>query len=383
MGIVKGSYDLIHERGIPLSPRTLIKVGVLAVVLVIVFFVPFYPFSVGGDFQLLPVNQLGIRAQVTSDIKEVFVEEGDWVKEGDPLVMLLGRDQMRRQESLKASLDEAHSRLKLLEKGPKPEEVARAEQAARTAETAYQYSTREADRAEKMYADKAISEQDYQAALQRRDVDREELALAKKNLSLVKSGAREEEIEAVKAEIRRLEVDLAHADEDVKLTTLVSPIEGRIITPGLKEKIGQRLAEGDLFAVIENARTIIAEIKVPEEDIGAVAVGASVKFKLWAYPAEVLKGKVVAIAPVAFEQSRGRVEQRTLSEREMLYETQGTFREQGKVVRVLSELSNEHGRLKTDMTGYAKIQSGNRTLAGAFLGWIERFFRVEVWSWIP
>ncbi|HOC39131.1 MAG TPA: HlyD family efflux transporter periplasmic adaptor subunit, partial [Thermodesulfobacteriota bacterium] len=128
---------------------------------------------------------------------------------------------------------------------------------------------------------------------------------------------------------------------------------------------------------------IIAEIKVPEEDIGAVAVGASVKFKLWAYPAEVLKGKVVAIAPVAFEQSRGRVEQRTLSEREMLYETQGTFREQGKVVRVLSELSNEHGRLKTDMTGYAKIQSGNRTLAGAFLGWIERFFRVEVWSWIP
>ncbi|HNR12300.1 MAG TPA: hypothetical protein PKM59_03185, partial [Thermodesulfobacteriota bacterium] len=265
MGIVKGSYDLIHERGIPLSPRTLIKVGVLAVVLVIVFFVPFYPFSVGGDFQLLPVNQLGIRAQVTSDIKEVFVEEGDWVKEGDPLVMLLGRDQMRRQESLKASLDEAHSRLKLLEKGPKPEEVARAEQAARTAETAYQYSTREADRAEKMYADKAISEQDYQAALQRRDVDREELALAKKNLSLVKSGAREEEIEAVKAEIRRLEVDLAHADEDVKLTTLVSPIEGRIITPGLKEKIGQRLAEGDLFAVIENARTIIAEIKVPEE----------------------------------------------------------------------------------------------------------------------
>lgn len=371
-----------NERGAPLSPRTMVKLGILAFIAVVALFIPFYPFTVGGDFKLLPVKQLGVRAQVASDIKEVLVIEGEWVKAGQTLAILVGRDQERRVGELKATLDEARARLALLEKGPKPEEVSRAEQAAKTAVTDYEYSKRESDRAEKMYKDKAISEQDYQAALRRRDVDREELVFAERNLELVKSGARQEEVDAIKAEIRRLEVDLAHAQEDVKLTTLVSPIEGRIITPGLAAKIGQRLVEGDLFAVIEDSRTIIAEIEVPEEDVGEVTIGAKVTLKLWTYSDDALEGTVAEVAPVAFERSRGRVEQRTLSEREMLYE-QEPLREQGKVVRVLTELPNTDNRLKTDMTGYAKIASGHKTLAAAFLGWVVRFVQVEVWSWIP
>jgi len=261
--------------------------------------------------------------------------------------------------------------------------VARAEQAVKAAATAYEYSKRNAERAEKMYKDKAISEQDYENALRQRDLDREEHILAQKNLELVSSGAREEEIDAVKAEIRRLEVDLAHAQEDVNLTTLVSPIKGQVISPGLQEKVGQLLTEGELFCVIENASTIVAEIEVPQEDIGQVEIGAPVKLKLWSFPEQVFHGTVTEIAPVAYERSRGRIELRTLSEREMLYEPGAPVREQGTVVRVLTELPNEDTRLKTDMTGYAKIESGHTTIAGAFFGWLIRFFRVEVWSWIP
>ena len=123
-------------------------------------------------------------------------------------------------------------------------------------------------------------------------------------------------------------------------------------------------------------------VNVPE-DIGLVEIGASVKLKLWAFPDQVLHATVTEIAPVAYERSRGRVEQRTLSERELLYERASPLREQGKVVRVLTELLNENNRLKTDMTGYAKIESGRTTVAGAFFRWLIRFFRVEVWSWIP
>ena len=380
---IKVRNIISNEAGAPLSPRKLVKIGILLVVLVVVFFVPFYPFSVSGEFQLIPVKQLGVRAQVASDIKEVLVQEGDWVKEGQALAIFLGRDQERRVEELKAALDEARARLKLLEGGARKEEIARAEQAVKSAETAYEYSQRDAVRAEKMYKDKAISEQDYDNALRRRDVDHEELILAQKNLELVKSGARDAEIEALEAEIRRLEVDYVHAQDDVKLTTLVSPIEGRVITPDLREKVGQRLQEGDLFAVVEDARTIIAEIELPQEDISEVIIGAPVKLKLWAYPDRVIKASVSTIAPVAYERSRGRVEQRALTEREMLYERERPAREQGKVVRVLTEIANEDNGLRTDMTGYAKIASGRKTLASAFFGWVARFFRVEVWSWIP
>lgn len=114
-----------------------------------------------------------------------------------------------------------------------------------------------------------------------------------------------------------------------------------------------------------------------------MAIGAAVKLKLWAYPHRIIEGTVTTITPVAYERSRGRIEQRALTEREMLYDGERAVREQGKVVRVLTAISNDDAGLRTDMTGYAKIASGRKTLASAFLGWLARFFRVEVWSWIP
>lgn len=111
-----------------------------------------------------------------------------------------------------------------------------------------------------MFKKKAVSEEDYDNALRQRDLDQERFEFAKKNLELVKSGARDEEIEAIEAGIRRLEVNLAHAKKDLQLTTLVSPADGRIITSYLSQTVGQYLSVGDLFAVVEDARTIIAEI---------------------------------------------------------------------------------------------------------------------------
>jgi hypothetical protein len=137
-----------------------------------------------------------------------------------------------------------------------------------------------------------------------------------------------------------------------------------------------------LFAVVEDAHKIIAEIEVPEEDIAEVRIGSKVTLKPWGYPTKAFKGEVVEIAPVAYEKSIERVE-RTLTERELLYGRDQIIREEGQVVRVISELSNEDGFLKTDMTGYAKIDCENKIVAVAFTRWLVRFIMIEVWSWIP
>jgi multidrug resistance efflux pump len=360
--------------------RLLVRFGLLIVV-IIVALLP-YPFMVGGDFRVLPVNQIGIRSQVTGEIEAVFVTEGERVEKGDPLVKLTGRDQRKRVESTKAALDETQARLDLLRKGPKPEAIARAEQEVQTAAKSLKYSTMQADRYAKLVKDNAASVQSYENALKIRDLDQERLELAKRNLELVKSGAREEEIEALEAEVRRLQVELSHAEEDLKYTVLNSPIDGRIITPNLSQKVGQILLEGDMFAVVENAQKVVAEIQVPEEDVGEVRIGSTVTLKAWGYPTKAFKGKVVAIAPVAYEKSSERVE-RTLSEREWIYGRIQTIKEEGHVVRVLSKLPNEDGFLKTDMTGYAKIDCENKPVIVAFTRWLVRFIMVEVWSWIP
>ncbi len=102
-----------------------------------------------------------------------------------------------------------------------------------------------------------------------------------------------------------------------------------------------------------------AEIDVPESDIGQVQIGDTVRLKAWAYSDFELPGAVVAIAPIAEE------------------------REYGLVVRVMTNISNEDGLLKPKMTGYGKIHGSSMPVWEAYSRMIMRFFRIEIWSWIP
>ena len=384
----RGAMKLLRYRGIlanqaggvSIRIKWLVRIG-LPIVFILIMLIP-YPFTVGGAFRLIPDDQFGIRVQVAGEIKEVFVKEGQDVKKGDPVAVLVGRDQKKRVEEVQASLDQVNARLQLLKEGAKPEEIARAEQEVATAAKRLQYSQLEANRSEQMFRNKAVSEKDYENALKERDLDQEGLKLAKKSLQLVKSGARDEAIEALEAEARLLEVNLVHAKEDLQLTTILSLADGKIITPYISQTIGQYLSVGDLFAVVENTGCIIAEIEVFEEDIGEVQIGARTKLRTWAFPNTLFGGKVMSIAPVAYEKSKGRID-RALSEREWRIEQKEILRKEGKVIRVLSDLQNTNGMLKTDMTGYAKIECARRPLGIAFTRWLVRFIFVEVWSWIP
>jgi hypothetical protein len=198
----------------------------------------------------------------------------------------------------------------------------------------------------------------------------------------VRSGAEDEEIRALEAELKLREVEVAFNEKDMELTQLVSPATGRIITAVPGQAVGQYLEVGDLFAIVEDSSKFIVEIEVTEEDISSVKKDAPVSLKTWVYPTDTFAARVTSIGPVAYEKSKGRVV-RALSEREWRVEQEETLRDKGKVIRVLAELPNESGMFKSDMTGYAKISCGRTTVGQAFTRWLVRFLLVEVWSWIP
>jgi len=358
----------------------LIKLGLLAL-FIIIMLLP-YPFEPGGEFKLIPIKQLAIRAEVPGRLHSVLVEENQWVNAGQPVAALSGKDQQARQNQAKAAYEGALEKLQMYYQGPKPEEIALAEQEVKLTAKSLEYSKIEAERAFKMFTEKAIADKEYQHNLKIRDEDREKYILAKKNLERIKSWPRPEEIKMQEAEVKRLKAELEHAEKNLLLTKLVSPMEGKVITAYPSQAVGQYFDAGDLFAVVEDPRTFIAEIEVPEEDAEEVRIGASVKLKTWAYPTKTFKGQVTAIAPVGYEKRRHRVE-RAYSEKEWRFGQKEVIKEQGKVIRVMSEFPNPDGFLKTDMTGYAKIQGRWMPVGVAFTRWLMRFFSVEVWSWIP
>ena len=197
-----------------------------------------------------------------------------------------------------------------------------------------EFSANKAKRMKSLYEEGAISLQDWEDEQKRADNDRiaveelgqslavkekdvlsarnqlvkkqEDLAETRANLELVLSGAHPDEIaaarkqvEAARAQIDRLEQELKYAQSELQRTELLMPLDGRLITPYLRQKVGSYLEKGDKFAVAEDDRIIQGEVRVPEYNVGEFAIGAQVEVKLLAYHGESLLGKVVAIEPTA------------------------------------------------------------------------------------
>lgn len=318
-----------------------------------------YPYEPGGPFILKPLERVELHTQVVGEIKQVMVKENDMVIKGDVQVLIDPREHQKNLEVTQNQLEKAQADLKLLEKGPKPEEVEKAKQQVETAKTRLDYSTTEKNRLEGLFKEGVIPEEEYLEAARMADVDEKNLEVARANLELVKSGARPEEIEAQKAVIRDLEARVKFYNENLELTKLLAPISGRVVTPYMDTKVGHVLKEGDLVAEYESTETIQAELQIPEADIGEVKPDARVKLRLEAYPTKLFYGTVAMIAPKAEETSHG------------------------KIVRVMTNIPNSGHELKPEMTGEAKIKGSWKPLIIAFSRAIVRFFMVEVWSWFP
>lgn len=350
--------------------------------LAFVCFLP-YPYEVGGNFRIVPESQYGVRAQVEGEIEKIFVQEGQMVAKGDPLAKIQERFFRMRVEASQSAVDDLQARLNLLNEGNKPEEIALAEQQVSAAAKSYEYSSNQARRYEDMFKNKAISAEDLELTQRTRDLDGERLELARRTLALQKSGPRSSEVQALEAELNRQQVLLAHAKEDLVLTLVLSPTDGRVITPNVDQTTGQRLMEGDLLLVIEDTRSLLAEVEISEDDITDVKMGAEITFRSWADPRNSFQGKVAEIAPVAYDKSLKRV-RRALSLKEETIEKREILRDQGKAVRLICTVDlPDDAIIKTDMTGWAKIESSPRPVGVAFTRWLMRFLYVEVWSWIP
>ncbi len=180
-------------------------------------------------------------------------------------------------------------------------------------------------------------------------------------LRVLLAGSRPEEIDAVEAEIARLEAQRHYVQEQLQRVHVRSPLPGVITTPKLQEKLGQHVTRGDLIAEVHELKTITAEIAIGEQEIADVYLGQRVVLKARAFPARSFWGTVTAIAPAAVEeelQARG-----------------------GKVIRVTTEIENAALLLKSQMTGNAKIYGGKRRLFDLMTRRLARYIRVEFWSW--
>ena len=232
---------------------------------------------------------------------------------------------------LTARIAEQEAVIKDLQARPKKEEVMVAERALDVAKKREKFSRERVPRMERLYKDRAISFEEYDAARRDCEVDVDEVAKRAADLALVKTGVTPDKIAAEKAKLDSLVEERATLNGKVERTTLRMPFDGNILTLHLNERLNSVMDKGQPFATVEDTRSVTAEIQVPESDIGYVAIGAPIRAKPTAFFDREFVGKVQTL------------------------DRNVTAKPFGNVVKVIAVIDNPKGELKTGMTGYAKI----------------------------
>jgi multidrug resistance efflux pump len=315
--------------------------------------------NVGGEFDVAPGVNTDVRAQVEGIVEDVFVREGDVVAAGDTLARLSGRDVRSHLQVARADLAERRARLRLLERGPRGEEVEVARQSVGKAEERLRFAEADLRRNRKLAATEAASRRDVERAEESVAVLTKELGEERARLQLLRAGSRPEEIAAMREEIARSEAELGHLEGSLDRIWITAPHGGVVTTPKPRERIGEFVKPGDLIAEVYALETVTAEIAVPERDIGDVHVGQRGSVRLRAYPEREFDGRVTAIAAVAVDNAAQR----------------------GRTVQARIELANPARLIKPSMTGYARIHCGRRSALDLLTRGLRRFFRLELWSW--
>lgn len=231
--------------------------------------------TVNASGKIYPEVEVKISPDISGEVTELNVEEGDSVKKGQILARIyadiyaLQRDEAAsRVNQSSATVDNSQAALESLR--------ANMELAQQTF-----------DRYKKLYDDKVISK----AELEQYETT---LRSAKANYT-----AAQQNIKSLKAGVQSTQVGLSRANKDLSRTVLTAPMDG--VISSLKIKKGERVA-GNSFNIGTEMMTVadmaVLEVRVDvgENDIVKINIGDSADVEVDAYNNRKFKGVVTKIA---------------------------------------------------------------------------------------
>ncbi len=231
--------------------------------------------TVAASGKIQPETEVIISSDVSGEIVEMSVREGDHVKTGDLLLKInpdLVESALNRAE---ASLNTSGANLA----GAK----------ARLSQSKSQFSNAKAsfERSKKLHGDKVISESEFDQALSNFEVAEAEVSAAK------------ESVQAAKFNVQSAEATLSEAEENLGRTSIYSPMSGTITK--LNREAGERVVgtaqmAGTEIMTVADLSVMEVAVEVNENDIVRVNLGDTAEIEVDAYLGDEFKGVVTEIA---------------------------------------------------------------------------------------
>ena len=222
-----------------------------------------------------PEVEVKLAADVSGEVVDIFVKEGEVVKKGtllakiNPEIYVSALDRMVASvNTSKANLDNARSRLK------------QAESQFIKAELNY-------NRTKKLFDEKVISASDFETVKSSYEVAKAEVDAAKQSVSAAAFG------------VQSAEASLKESRENLNKTSIFAPVDGTISKLSVEKGervVGTEMMEGTEVIRLANLNEMEVSVDVSESDIIRVHVGDTAAVEIDAYLNRDFAGVVTEIA---------------------------------------------------------------------------------------
>ena len=258
-------------------------------------------------------QEAAIQPQVSAEVLEVKVREGDLVRAGQVLVTLErtqpeshARQARAGAAAAEARLAASRSRLEIVEQGAREEEREIARSRLEQAESALRTAAADLQRMQGLFEEGAISKQQLDMAQTAFDVARTNRDSARQSLELTEKGPRPAEIEAARREVEAAAAGLeqaqaarAQAEELLSYTVIRSPIAGVVYERNIEP--GELASPGGQIPMLRVAdpTSVYYEATVSERMAPKVCPGQRVELSVQVNGERRLQGEVARLVPVA------------------------------------------------------------------------------------
>lgn len=268
--------------------------------------------SIPSTGRVISNQDVEVKCKAGGQVKTVPFDVSDRVKNGDLLVELDPIDEQRKVDQGGVSLSVSQAKLVIARENLAIAEQTlvtderRARAALLAADSHAKDALAKADRMKQLLAKKLASQEDCDTAETAAVQAAADLEAAKTRIEELKTQRQQlevkrQEVKQAEATVKADEIMLAIAEDRLRDTKVVSPMDGVVSKRDVQ--VGQMISSatsnvggGTPLMMLSDLSRVFVVASVDESDIGTVAVGQPVAITADAFPGKRFTGKVVRIA---------------------------------------------------------------------------------------
>ncbi|MBZ5515372.1 MAG: efflux RND transporter periplasmic adaptor subunit [Acidobacteriia bacterium] len=250
--------------------------------------------SVVATGKIEPLAKVEIKSKASGIVKQIFADYGDHVKEGQVLVEL-------DKEELQARVRESRANLLAAQASSEAAQATYERNKVEAEGPDIPFLKAEMDRARQLHAEGLVAkpiienaEKAYQIALNKQMAAQRTVAVSRADIS------------RAKAQVAQAQASLESAEEDLRNSTIVSPMDGLVLSRNVE--IGDAVSsililgsQATLVMTLGDVSEVYVKGKVDEADISKVYLGQPARIVVESLKDKKFEGKVTKISPMGVE----------------------------------------------------------------------------------